>query len=168
MKNIINPLQQQQIKKLEAIGFEDLARKVDQLAEEITKIKDQCFFGKEMTVNVCNVKEKVEQCFCKSYYDDDGVLMDCTCGKCGKPDKTECEHICDSEEYNPTCHKCGKRMPNGASYAIDDYEYFENKAVEEYKLKLLMEIEDFGENISSEKNPRWVKNKIVKIIETLK
>ena len=26
--------------------------------------------------------EKTEQCFCQSYYDDDNVLQDCTCGKC--------------------------------------------------------------------------------------
>ena len=25
---------------------------------------------------------KTEQCFCKSYVDDDGQLKDCTCGKC--------------------------------------------------------------------------------------
>jgi len=23
-----------------------------------------------------------EQCFCQSYFDDDNVLQDCTCGKC--------------------------------------------------------------------------------------
>ena len=26
--------------------------------------------------------KKTEQCFCPSYYDDDNVLRDCTCGKC--------------------------------------------------------------------------------------
>lgn len=26
---------------------------------------------------------KEAQCFCKSYYDDDNQLRDCTCGKCG-------------------------------------------------------------------------------------
>ena len=26
--------------------------------------------------------QKTEQCFCKSFYDDDGILQDCTCGKC--------------------------------------------------------------------------------------
>lgn len=24
----------------------------------------------------------IDQCFCQSYFDDDGVLQDCTCGKC--------------------------------------------------------------------------------------
>lgn len=28
------------------------------------------------------MKNKTEQCFCKSYYDEDNVLRDCTCGKC--------------------------------------------------------------------------------------
>ena len=24
-----------------------------------------------------------EQCFCQSYYDDNNILRDCSCGKCG-------------------------------------------------------------------------------------
>lgn len=31
--------------------------------------------------------EKAEQCFCKSYYDDDNDLQDCTCGKCSTTNK---------------------------------------------------------------------------------
>jgi hypothetical protein len=27
---------------------------------------------------------KTEQCFCQSYYDDNGILQNCTCGKCGE------------------------------------------------------------------------------------
>ncbi len=35
-------------------------------------------------------KKKTEQCFCQSYYDDDSVLQNCTCGKCGtKMSKTK-------------------------------------------------------------------------------
>jgi hypothetical protein len=29
---------------------------------------------------------KTKPCFCQSYYDDDNVLRDCTCGECGKDD----------------------------------------------------------------------------------
>jgi polyferredoxin len=28
--------------------------------------------------------KKNEQCFCPSFYDDNNVLQDCICGKCGK------------------------------------------------------------------------------------
>src|ERR1035437_232588 len=28
--------------------------------------------------------DKVEQCFCQSYYDENNNLKDCTCGKCGE------------------------------------------------------------------------------------
>lgn len=31
----------------------------------------------------------VEQCFCQSYVDDNGVLQDCTCGKCANLIKTK-------------------------------------------------------------------------------
>jgi len=37
-------------------------------------------------VNV--LQEKTDQCFCQSYYDDNNVLLDCTCGKCGKTPNT--------------------------------------------------------------------------------
>lgn len=33
------------------------------------------------------MSKKTEQCFCQSYYDDENILCDCTCGKCGKPAK---------------------------------------------------------------------------------
>ncbi len=32
---------------------------------------------------------KVEQCFCQSYYDENNILQDCTCGKCGKEVKED-------------------------------------------------------------------------------
>ena len=32
-----------------------------------------------------------EQYKCQSYYDDDGILKDCTCGKCGNTPDTEWE-----------------------------------------------------------------------------
>jgi len=32
------------------------------------------------------MSKKTEQCFCQSYYDDENVLCDCTCGKCGDID----------------------------------------------------------------------------------
>jgi len=79
----MNPLKEKQVKQLEALNCADLARKVDEL---VKYINEQCFFGKEMTVNVCNGKEDMPQCFCRSYYDDEGKLQDCTCGKCGKPE----------------------------------------------------------------------------------
>ena len=79
----MNPLKEKQVKQLEALNCADLARKVDEL---VRYINEQCFFGKEMTVNVCNGKEDMPQCFCRSYYDDEGKLQDCTCGKCGKPE----------------------------------------------------------------------------------
>ena len=28
-----------------------------------------------------------EQCFCQSYYDDQDILQDCTCGKCQTPEE---------------------------------------------------------------------------------
>jgi len=27
-------------------------------------------------------QQPIDQCFCQSYYNDDGILQDCTCGKC--------------------------------------------------------------------------------------
>ena len=30
------------------------------------------------------MKDKIEQCFCQSYYDDNNILQDCFCGKCAK------------------------------------------------------------------------------------
>ena len=44
-------------------------------------------YGIDSSTYFCNTckKEcfkKTEQCFCQSYYDDDNVLRDCTCGKC--------------------------------------------------------------------------------------
>jgi len=32
--------------------------------------------------SVLNVTDEVETYQCPSYYDDDNVLQDCTCGKC--------------------------------------------------------------------------------------
>ena len=56
----INPLSQHDIKVLDSLGLDDTRRKINELAEEVTKIKEQCFFGKEMTVNICNGKELSE------------------------------------------------------------------------------------------------------------
>lgn len=142
----MNPLKESQVELLKRISCEDLARKVNELAEEVTKINEQCFFGKEMTVNVCNGKEKIPQCFCKSYYDDEGILQDCTCGKCGKP----------------------KEPIKTFKASVGDYEYFENRAVKEYKRRLIEKIESWAIHITAEKNPRWVKNTIIDIIRTLK
>lgn len=48
--------------------------------------------------------KETEQCFCKSYYDDNNVLRDCTCGKCGK--KTKWEEMSDEEfKQLSTCIK---------------------------------------------------------------
>jgi hypothetical protein len=46
----------------------------------------------EMIENIKSFR-KTEQCFCKSYYDDNGDLQDCTCGKCDvvKPTHTDKE-----------------------------------------------------------------------------
>jgi len=55
---------------------------------------------------------------------------------------------------------------------IDEYVKIPKEFIEQQKLSIIKEIEDkieeFGKDISSEKNPRWVKNKILKIINQLK
>lgn len=44
-----------------------------------------------------------EQCFCKSYFDDDNQLQDCTCGKC-KKNKSEYDTVMvhDEEDFDKT------------------------------------------------------------------
>ena len=38
-----------------------------------------------------------EQFACQSYSDDDGILKDCTCGKCGVPDTNYCDSMTPEE-----------------------------------------------------------------------
>lgn len=41
--------------------------------------------------NLDNQKdEQTFPCFCQSYYDDEGILQDCTCGKCEQEEVREC------------------------------------------------------------------------------
>ena len=106
----INPLSQHDIKVLDSLGLDDTRRKINELAEEVTKIKEQCFFGKEMTVNVCNGKEP---------YDSEKAGL---CSKCGERltlnhfctpsiDKTEREEGVYypekiAEQWGECCDKC--------------------------------------------------------------
>jgi len=53
-----------------------------------------------------DIKLKTEQCFCKSYCDDDGIIQDCTCGKCELND-VKLENNCPSCGSNEHSY-CGK------------------------------------------------------------
>ena len=116
----MNPLKEKQVKQLEALNCADLARKVDEL---VKYINEQCFFGKEMTVNVCNGKEKtVKQwtgaysvCDCPEPCQLHKEECDCQCHKLNydSPKNTHCqicEHEVESNMCEAHCRKCGERM----------------------------------------------------------
>ena len=63
------------------------------------------------------MEEEKEQCFCQSYYDDNNILQDCTCGKCEKKEeKTYVTNCCsaplriDEEDKDQIfrCSACGE------------------------------------------------------------
>lgn len=46
--------------------------------------------------------KKTQQCFCQSYYDDNNVLQDCTCGKCEKDSsKDKFCPVCNTNTLQP-------------------------------------------------------------------
>ncbi len=69
----INSLTKDQIRKLEAIGFDDLERKIAEIIKFCNETKEQCFFGKEMTVNVCNGKTILPQGNCPYCDAENGI-----------------------------------------------------------------------------------------------
>ena len=56
--------------------------------------------------------EKKEECFCKSYFDNNNVLQNCSCGKCGKITNSYADEMADylcTQLYgtlNPAYLKC--------------------------------------------------------------
>ena len=65
---MLNPLQKNQIRRLKKLDCEDLARKIAEIIKFCNETKEQCFFGKEMTVNVCNGTCGSDKCMqCGAY-----------------------------------------------------------------------------------------------------
>ena len=73
-----------EIKKL----FDKQDAKFSKRIKGIIGKDDQEIPGKHHDPNVVrnrlrgDQRNKLEQCFCQSYFDDDHILQDCTCGKC--------------------------------------------------------------------------------------
>jgi site-specific DNA-cytosine methylase len=77
-----------QIRRLTPKECERLQGFPDNYTKDFSDTQRYKMMGNAVTVNVVEYiiskmfQEKTEQCFCKSYYDDDKIIKDCTCGKC--------------------------------------------------------------------------------------
>jgi len=129
----MNPLKEKQVKQLEALSCSDLARKVNEL---VRYINTQCFFGKEMTVNVCNGKEKTAKYGTGTY----GI---CDCPEpCQLHPKEEmyCSHCGDETKWKMrkdgmlSCDKCQTKEETKSWEEEFDEKYdFVGKDILEYQ-----------------------------------
>lgn len=106
-------------------------------------------------------EEEKEMYKCQSYYDDDNILQDCTCGKCGE-ESWEKEY---NRKYAPLMAKIDEYYwQKGYSKLENDLRKFISQALSSQRAELLEKIEKFSEGIGCEKNPRWVLSEVKKII----
>ena len=90
---------------------------------------------------------KTEQCFCQSYYDDDNVLQDCTCGKCSMPTKTQKDWEKEFDnEFTKVTDTDGFEMIDESPKTM---KYFIRQLLKQQKKEIIKEIENKMEEAST-------------------